>query len=174
MPFPFCIRASEEHGAGCSRELRAELRLGGGFVGNRLGGQEIGGEAFGVGSEELFDAFGGTGFKDESGVVVFLDPFDDFGVVVGGSVRFLLAGQRDYYACVVFACLGELVGHLPCCDFEMSPFAPQVDAGGGFDHIGDVGTADAGGDFEEIEAVVAVSLQEFRVGYAAHQSQTLN
>lgn len=38
------------------------LRLGGGFVGDGLAGKEIGGEALGVGGEELLDAFRGGGF----------------------------------------------------------------------------------------------------------------
>lgn len=56
----------------------------------------------------------------------------------------------------------------------MRPFSPQVDAGGLFDEIRDVRTADTPGNFEEVDAMVGVGFQEFGVGDAAHKIQTLN
>ena len=107
-------------------------------------------------------------------MVEFFDAVDDFGVGVGGGVGFLLAGERDDYAGVVFAGRRKLVRHLAGCDFEASPFAPEVDAGGGFDHVRDVRAADAGSDFEEVQAIVAVCFEEFGVRDAADQAQTFN
>lgn len=67
--------------------------LSGGFVGDGLSGEEVGGEALGVGGEELFDAIARGGAHDKAGVMKFVDAFGDFRIGVGGRVGFLLAGE---------------------------------------------------------------------------------
>ena len=67
-----------------------------------------------------------------------------------GRVGLFLAGQGDDRSGVILPDLGQVVELLPCSDFEARPLAPEIDAGGGANHIGDVGTADARGDFKEI------------------------
>jgi len=64
------------------------------FVGNGLGGDEIGLKAGGVGIEQLLDAFGALGLEDEAGVVIFRDAVGDFGIGVGGRIGMFLAGER--------------------------------------------------------------------------------
>jgi hypothetical protein len=65
--------------------------LGGRFVGNGLGGEKICHETGGVGIEELLDTIGVRRFEDESGMVIFRNTVDDFGVIVHGGVRVFLA-----------------------------------------------------------------------------------
>ena len=89
-------------------------------------------------------------------MVVFRDAIDDFRVVVWGGVRTFLAGQGKNDASIVAPRSGKLVGLLACSDFETGPFAPEINAGGGFDDVGNVGAADAGGDFDEIKFAVGV------------------
>jgi len=56
--------------------------------------------------------------------MIFGDAVDDFGIVVGGSVRALLAGERDNHSGVVVAGGGQMVGLLPGPHFEPRPLAP--------------------------------------------------
>ena len=67
--------------------------------------------------------------------------------------------------------MGRTYGVCARTDFDAGPFAPEIDAGGGFDGVGDVGAADAGGDFDEVEFSVFVSAQKFGVRDAANQAQ---
>ena len=46
--------------------------------------------------------------------------------------------------------------------------------GGGFDYVGDVGAANAGGDFEEINLAVGVGPEEFGVGDAANRAEAFD
>jgi hypothetical protein len=152
-----------------SQDLTSQnIQLRARFVGDRLGGDEIGLKAGGVGIEKLLDAFGALGFQDEADVVIFGDAVGDFGIGVGGCIGMFLAGERKNDSGVVAAKWGKLVGLIPCSDFETRPFAPEVDAGGGLDDIGDVGAADAGGDFDEIKFAVGVRAQKFSMGDPAH------
>jgi len=91
----------------CNRGLR------GGFVGDGMGGQEIAGEALGVGGEKLFDAASGGRAENETGVMEFVNTFGNFGIAIGGSIRIRLTGEGDNDAGVVFAGFGELVWHFP-------------------------------------------------------------
>src|SRR6267154_3283968 len=148
--------------------------LGGRFVGYGLGGEKIGDEARGVRIQELLDTFGLRGPKNESGVVIFRNPIDDFRVVVRGSVRTLLAGQGKDYAGIIAACGGELVRLLPCSDFQSRPLTPEVDVGGSFDYVRDVGATDTRGDLDEVELAVGVRFQEFGVGHAAEIAEAFD
>ena len=143
-------------------------------VGDGLGGDEIGMETGGVGIEQLLDAFGALGLQDEAGVVIFRDAVGDFGIGVGGSVGMLLAGERNNDAGIVATRGRKLVRLIPCPNFEPRPLAPGVDAGCGLDDIRDVGAADAGGDFDEIEFAAGVRPQELRMGHSAHETKALD
>lgn len=103
-------------------------------------------------------------------MVFLVETPDDFGVGVGGSVGVFLFGEGDQEAGVIVADGRELIILFAAGDFDAGPFGPEVDAGGGFDEIGDVGAADAGGGFEEIEAAV-VARDEFGVGDAEVQAE---
>src|SRR6266403_1528077 len=146
------------------------MMLGAWFVGDGLGGDEVGLKTGGVGIEQLLDAFGAWGFQDEAGVVVFRDAVGDFGIGVGGGIGMFLASERKNDSGVVAAHGGKLVRLIPCSDFEAGPLAPEVDAGGGFDDIRDIGAADAGGHFNEIKFAVGVRLQKLRVGDSAQEA----
>src|SRR5882762_1195754 len=141
--------------------------LGGRFVGNGLGGEKIGDEARGVGIQNLRNTLGLRRFEDESGVVIFRDAVDDLRVIVRGSVRAFLTGQRKDYARIVAACGGKLVRLLPCSDFQVRPFTPEIDVGGRFNDVGNVRAPDACGDFDEIELAVGVRFQELGVRHSA-------
>src|SRR5260370_34246829 len=105
---------------------------------------------------------------------MLLDAVGAFGIVVGGSAWMLLRGERNNYGCVVEARGGKLVGLIPCPNFEPRPLAPGVDAGCGLNHVGDVGAADAGGDFDEIEFAAGVRPQELRMGHSAYETEALD
>jgi hypothetical protein len=122
----------------------------------------------------LLDAFGLRGFENKPGMMIFRDAINDFGIVVGLGIRMLLTGERKNHAGIVAAGGGKLVRLLACSNFEAGPFAPKVNVGGGFDHVGDVGTADAGGDFDEIELAISVRFQKFGVGDAAEIAETFD
>src|ERR1700686_606083 len=107
-------------------------------------------------------------------MVILRDAINDFGIVVGTRVGMLLARERKNYAGVVAARGGKLVRLLPCSDFEVRPFAPEINVGGGFDHVGNVGAADASGDFDEIKSAVSVRFQEFGVRDAAETAKTFD
>ena len=87
--------------------------------------------------------------------MVFLHAQDDFGRVEDGGVG--IGGFREAEdAAGVGACgSGGTIGlAAQVGDFDAGPFAPEIDAGGVFDDVGDEGSADAGGDFEEVVAAV--------------------
>ena len=69
-------------------------------------GEEVANEALGIGGEEVFDAAGGRGFEDETGVMVFRDAIYDLGIMIRGSVRAFLPSKRDERAGVVAAHCG--------------------------------------------------------------------
>ena len=140
------------------------------FVGDGLGGNEVGLETGGVGIEQVLDVFVALGFQDEAGVMIFGDTVGDFGIGVGGRIGTFLAGERDDDSGVVTAQWGKLVRLIPCPDFEARPLAPEVDARGGLDDVGNVGTTDAGGDFDEIEFAVGVGAEELGMSYSAHEA----
>ncbi|OLE76887.1 hypothetical protein AUG19_01895 [archaeon 13_1_20CM_2_54_9] len=143
------------------------------FVWNGLGGDEIGSETVGVGIEQLLDAFGALGFEDEASVMVFRDAVGDFGVGVGGRIGMFLASERKDDCGVVAAQWGKLVRPISCSDFQTRPLAPEVDARGGLDDIGDVSAPDAGGDFNEIKFAIGVSAQELGMGDSAHEAEAI-
>src|SRR5580692_9723664 len=105
--------------------------------------------------------------------MVFCDAIDDFGIVVGGCVGLVLAGEGYDRSRVIVASRGQLVWLLPCSHFEACPLAPEVDAGGGLNYIGDVRAADAGGDFQEIEPSIGMRFQEFGVRDAPEKTQLI-
>src|ERR1700720_447284 len=107
-------------------------------------------------------------------MVILRDAINDFGIVVGTRVGMLLARERKNHAGVVAARGGKLVRLLPCSDLEVRPFAPEINVSGGFDHVGNVGAADAGSDFNEIKSTVGVGFQEFGVCDAAEIAETLD
>ena len=104
-------------------------------------------------------------------MVIFRNALDDLGIVVGGSIGFFLPGKRDDDAGIVLPQWRQLVGLLPCPNIEARPLSPQIDPRSSFDDIGDVGAADAGRDFQEIEVVVGMRFQEFRMGDAANKTR---
>ena len=103
--------------------------------------------------------------------MIFSDAVDYFGVVVGGGVGIFLTREREDDAGVIAANGRKLVGSFAGTHFEAGPFAPEIDAGGGFHDVGNVRAADAGGNFDEIEFAVGVGFQEFSVRYAAQKTQ---
>ena len=54
-------------------------------------------------------------------------------------------------------------------DFDASPLGPEIESGGVLDDVGDEGSADAGGDLEEVVAAVGRA-DVFSMGDAAHQA----
>ena len=98
------------------------------------------------------------------------DAVSDFGIGVGGRVGMFLAGERKNDGGVVAARRGKLVRLIPCPDFEARPFAPEVDARGGLDDIGNVGAADAGGDFDEVKFAIGMRAEELSVSDSAHEA----
>src|SRR6266436_1847367 len=102
--------------------------------------------------------------------MIFRDAIGDFGIGIGGSIGMFLPSERKNDGGVVAACRGKLVGLIPCSNFEAGPFAPEIDSRGGFDDIGNVRAADAGGDFNEIELAVRVSTEELGVSDSSHQA----
>src|SRR6266567_1189505 len=101
-------------------------------------------------------------------LVVFRDAINDFRVREGGSIRVFLARKRKNNSGVIAARGGKLIGLFSSFDFETRPFAPEVDTCGGLDDIGNVGTADASSNLNEIEFFAGVRLQEFGVCHAMH------
>ena len=76
------------------------------------------------------------GAQNESRVMFFGDALRDFGVGVGASVRSFLARQRKHHAGVFAAAFRQARRlSLPDGVFDARPFAPQIDAGGGFHGI---------------------------------------
>src|SRR5260370_30194889 len=103
--------------------------------------------------------------------MIFRDAVGDLGIGVGGRIGMFLAGERKNDSGVVAAQWGKLVGLIPCPDFEAGPLAPEVDAGGGLDDIGNIGAADAGGDFDEIKFTVSVGAEELGMSDSAHEAK---
>src|SRR5580693_6555651 len=144
---------------------------GGGLFRDWGGGQEIVAEAGGIGIEEFGDALGIGGAEDEAGVMFFGDALDDFGVSVGAGIRNFLTRERKHYAGVFAAAFRQDVRNLAGGNFNARPFAPEIDASGGFDGIGDIGAADARGNFDEIEFSILVGAKKFGMRYSANQPQ---
>src|SRR6266571_2962146 len=141
------------------------------FVGDGLGGDEIVVKTPDVGIQQLPNSFVALGFQNEASVVVFRDAVNDLRVRECGSIRVFLAGKRKNNSGVIAAHGGKLIGLFSSPDFETRPFAPEVDTRGGLDDIGNVGTADASSNFNEIEFSAGVRLQEFGVCHATHEAQ---
>ena len=137
-----------------------------------MGGEEVVGETHGVGVQELLDAGGIGGFEDEAGMLIFGDTIGDFGIGVRARVGMFLASEGENHSGVIAAGLWHCVRLFAGGDFEACPFAPEVDAGGGFDNIGDVGAAYAGSDFNEIKFFVGVGFEEFGVGNATEKAES--
>src|SRR5580704_7228174 len=131
------------------------------LIGNGLEGQEIVLEANGIGIEKMLDAFVAVRLQDETGVMIFVHAIGDFRIAVGIWVGMFLAREAQDDSGVISARCREGVRLLPCSDFEARPFAPEIDAAGGFDDVGDVSAADTRGDFEKIKLAVGVGFQEF-------------
>src|SRR5260370_7980352 len=106
--------------------------------------------------------------------MIVRNAIDNFKIVVGRSVRMLLTRERKNDASIIAARGREFVGLPPYGDFQARPFAPQIDVGGGFDDVGDVGAADAGGDFDEIEFAATLGFQKFSFRATAEESPNFN
>src|SRR6266705_733757 len=143
------------------------------FVRNGLSGDEIAVKAPDVGIQQLPNSFVALGFQNEAGVVVFRDAINDFRVCKCGSIRVFLAGKRENNSGVIAARGGKRVGLFPSSDFKTRPFAPEVDARGGLDDVGNVSAADASSNLNEIEFSAVVRFQEFGVRHATHETQAL-
>ena len=138
-----------------NRNTAREMALRTWFVGDWLGGNEIGVKTGGVRIEQLLNAFGTLGFQNKAGVVILRDAIRDFRIAVGGSVRMLLARQRKNGSGIVATNGWKLVGLIPCPDFKPRPLAPEIDARCGLDDIRDISPANTSGDFYEIEFAVS-------------------
>ena len=64
------------------------------FVGNRLGGDELGEKAAGVGIEQLLKTFVALRLQNEADMMILRDPVGDFRIAVGGSIGMFLASER--------------------------------------------------------------------------------
>src|SRR5271167_1571778 len=105
--------------------------------------------------------------------MVLSNAVNDFWVIVGGSVGTLLASQGNEHTRVVMPGGRQSIGLFPCPYFQTRPFAPKIDARGGLNDIGDIGAADASGDFKEIKLSIGVSFQEFSVRNASEEAQLI-
>src|ERR1700758_4904361 len=105
-------------------------------------------------------------------MMMALDVEIDFGVVIGGCVRILLAGEGKNYAGIFFAHGRQVVAGFFAGDFDASPFAPQIDSSGGLDHFVDVSAADASSAFQKIKLTVGAGADEFCVGDSAQQAKS--
>src|SRR5271163_978252 len=98
----------------------------------------------------------------------------DFGVVVGGGVGIVLAGEGKNYAGILFADRGQLITAVAAGDFDAGPLAPQINSRCRFDHFVDVGSADASGTLKKIKMTVCVGVDVFGVRNPAHQAERGN
>src|SRR5579859_150192 len=151
-----------------------DLNSRGRFVGNRLRSKKIHGEAPGVRIEQLTNPLFARRFQQEAGVVIFFHAIGDFGVAVRGSVGFFLARKRKNGAGIVLRGRRQSIGNLPCPDFELGPFSPEIDSRGGFDDVSDIRATDASGNFQKVDLSRGMSLQKLGVGYAAKQTEDLH
>src|SRR5260370_36071410 len=101
------------------------------------------------------------------------DAVGDFGIGVGGSIRMFLARERKNDTGIIIANRRKLVRLIPCPHFKARPVAPEVDSVRSFDDSGDVGAANAGGDFDEIKLAAGVRPKELRMGHSAHEAEPL-
>ena len=101
---------------------------------------------------------------------MLLNAQEDFRIVVRRGVRIVLPRQGKNHAGIFFAHWRQLVGAIAAGNLNARPLAPEIDSGGGLDHLIDVGPADARGAFEKIEVPVGVCPNEFRVRDSPHQS----
>ena len=98
----------------------------------------------------------------------------DFGIVVSGSIRTLLARQRNGNSGIIATRLRQNVGRFPSGHFDARPFPPKIDSGGGFNHVRNISAAHAGRYLDKINFPVFVRAQEFSMRHAAHESQRFN
>src|SRR5215470_14280533 len=111
------------------------------------------------------------GLQNKAGVMKFADAMDDFFVGIRRGVGVLLSRQRKNHPGVIAPRSRELVSLLARAELEPRPLAPQIDAGGRFDHIGDVSASDPGGNLDKIELSIGMGLKKIPMSYAAHQTQ---
>src|SRR5437879_6858786 len=123
--------------------------------------------------EQLLNSLVTVVLQNETRVVILRDAVNDFGVGICGSIRVLLARQRENDSGVLSTRGGKLVGLIPCANFEPRPLPPEVDPRCGLDDIGDIGPANASGDFDKVKPAICVRLQELGMGHAAPQPQPL-
>src|SRR2546427_1442770 len=145
-----------------------------GFVGNRLSGKKIESEALCVRVEKFANAFYTRRFQDETGVVIFLYAIDNLGIVIRGSVGMFLPRQGQNHACVVSRRRWQYIRSLPCTDFKLGPFPPEINSRGGFYDVRNVSSSNACGDFKKIDFSSGVGFQEFGVSNAADQPENLH
>ncbi len=147
--------------------------LGGRLVWDGLGGDEIGLKTGGVRIEQLLDAFGALGPQDKADVVILDDAIGYFRIGVSGSIGMFLASERKNDCGIIVARCGQIVRPIPRSDFKAGPLAPEVDSGGGLDDLGNVGAADASGDFDEVKLAVGVRAEEFGMSNSAHEAEAI-
>src|ERR1700744_362541 len=103
--------------------------------------------------------------------MIFVHAICDLWIAVGICVGMFLPREAQDYACVILSYRRQSVRLLPCPNFEPRPLAPQVDAAGSFDDIGNVCAANARRDFEEIKFAVGVGSKKLAMRYAAHSAE---
>ena len=113
------------------------------LVRNRLRGEKIFDEAAGIRIQKLLNPLLARGFKNKSGVMKLVDAVHDLLVGVRRSIGVFLARQRKNHSRVITSFGWKSIRLLPRTDFQASPLAPEIDAGGSFDDIGDVRAPDA-------------------------------
>src|SRR5438046_7037724 len=98
--------------------------------------------------------------QNKAGVMNFADAMDDFFVGIRRGVRMFLSRQGKNHCGIIAPRRREFVSLLACAELEPRPLAPEIDAGGRFDHIGDVSAADPGGNLNEIKLSVGMRSEE--------------
>src|SRR5579859_4198600 len=99
-------------------------------------------------------------------MVPLLQPQDNLLFLIGGSVGMLLTSQRDNDTSVVLLLRRQfIVSPLSSCNLNFGPLAPEVDAGGSFDQIDDVGTTHTGSRFEEVKIAI-IALDELHMHHS--------
>src|SRR5688572_20938057 len=89
----------------------------------------------------------------------FTNAIHDLGIVVLGSTRVFLTGQRYSNAAILFANGWENIGSLGRGEFESGPFAPNINARRRCDCVRRISTTDACCDFKKNKLIAVVLLR---------------
>src|SRR5207244_13296012 len=90
-----CTKIRKEFAPNVKRGAAQETVLRARFVGNRLRGNEICLKTTRVRIEQLLNSLVAVGLQNETRVVILPDAVNDFGVGICGSIRVLLARERE-------------------------------------------------------------------------------